>query len=177
MPPLRCDSARSLDGESEISSRAARPVPVLCPVDAALAATIRLAIGCHQPAAAPVDPAALNPFDVEMPRSRNRLLLAYMQLHIRAAFCESGGLRSTSRPAGHGRVRAPFLCSEAVSIVQRARPAPASESAPAPDLLSTETSDRAHGSCPGPHPSPSPHAASAALHASLPGSCTAHSLT
>src|SRR5882762_10509441 len=116
---------------SEISSRAARPVPVLCPVDAALAATIRLAIGCHQPAAAPVDPAALNPFDVEMPRSRNRLLLAYMQLHVRAAFCESGGLRSTSRPAGHGRVRAPFLCSE------RARPAPASESAPAPDLLST----------------------------------------
>ena len=61
--------------------RVPRPVSVLCPVDAALAATIRLAVGCHQRGAAPVDPAALDPFDVEMQRSRNRLPTRESLLH------------------------------------------------------------------------------------------------
>src|SRR5467141_469348 len=63
-------------GEASMSQawiRVPRPVSVLCPVDAALAATIRLAVGCHQPGAAPVGPAALDPFDVEMQRPRNWL--------------------------------------------------------------------------------------------------------
>ncbi len=56
--------------------RVPRPVSVLCPV-----ATIRLAVGCHQRGAAPVDPAALDPFDVEMQRSRNRLPTRESLLH------------------------------------------------------------------------------------------------